>query len=456
MRRFIFALLFLSLTTIVSAAEPTWRAGFAAVAITPTEPMWMSGYAARTKPSEGKDTELWAKVMVLEDAKKHQAILVTLDLVGLNRDYAVKLREAIVARDKDRLTMQNVALSMSHTHSGPVVGTTLRSMYFIDAEQSKKVDDYSAKLPTLILHAVDQARKNLQSATVTWGVGSCGFAVNRRENKEPEVAKLRAEGKELKGPSDHDCPVLAVRNDQGKLLGVVFGYACHATTLDYYKWSGDYPGYAMLALEKSNPGAVAMFSAGCGADQNPIPRRSVELAKDYGQQLATSVNAVLAKPMKSLAPKFGGLSGELAIPLESIPTRDALVQESTSTNKYIAARAKHLLKKLETEGELRINVPYPIQTWQLGELSWVFLGGEVVVDYALRLKKELGPNLWVTAYANDVMAYIPSVRVLKEGGYEGGGAMVYYGIPSAWSPKVEEMIIEEVSRKVKVTRRDAK
>ena len=456
MLRFIFAVLLLSFANVLSAAEPTWKAGFAAVAITPTEPMWMSGYAARTKPSEGKDTELWAKVMVLEDAKKHQAILVTLDLVGLNRDFAVKLREAIVARDKDRLTMQNVALSMSHTHSGPVVGTTLRSMYFIDAEQSKKVDDYSAKLPSLILQAVDTARANLQPATVTWGVGSCGFAVNRRENKEPEVAKLRAEGKELKGPVDHDAPVLAVRNEQGKLLGVVFGYACHATTLDYYKWSGDYPGYAMLELEKSNPGAVAMFYAGCGADQNPIPRRSVELAKDYGQQLASSVNAVLAKPMKPLAPTFGGLFSELAIPLESIPTRDALVQESTSANKYVAARAKHLLKKLEAEGELRITVPYPVQTWQLGELSWVFLGGEVVVDYALRLKKELGPNLWVTAYANDVMAYIPSVRVLKEGGYEGGGAMVYYGIPSAWSPKVEAMIVTEVHRQVTATRRDVK
>ena len=160
--------------------------------------------------------------------------------------------------------------------------------------------------------------------------------------------------------------------------------------------------------------------------------------------------------MKPLASTFGGLSSELAIPLESIPTRDALVQESMNPNKYIAARAKHLLKQLEAEGELRTTVPYPVQTWQLGELSWVFLGGEVVVDYALRLKKELGPNLWVTGYANDVMAYIPSVRVLKEGGYEGGGAMVYYGIPSAWSPKVEEMILDEVHRKVKVTRRDVK
>lgn len=456
MCRFVCSLTLILLASVAQAADPMWKAGFATADITPTENIWMSGYAARTKPAEGKETELWAKVMVLEDAQKHLAVLVTLDLVGLNRDYTLKLRDAIIATNKDRLTLQNVALSMSHTHCGPVVGNTLRTMYFLDAEQSKKVDAYSAKLPGLIVEAVKKAQANLKPANLTWGVGTCGFAVNRRENKEPEVPKLRAAGTPLKGPSDHDATVLAARDASGKLLGVVFGYACHATTLDFFKWSGDYPGYAMIELEKTNPGAVAMFSAGCGADQNPIPRRSLELAKEYGHQLASSVNAVLAKPMKPLAPAFGGLYAELAIPLQSIPTRDALVQESTNTNKYIASRAKFLLKKLETEGEIRNTLQYPVQTWQLGSLSWVFLGGEVVVDYATRLKKELGPNLWVTGYANDVMAYIPSVRVLKEGGYEGGGAMVYYGVPSSWSPKVEEMIVDESHRQVKNTRQTVK
>jgi hypothetical protein len=83
--------------------------------------------------------------------------------------------------------------------------------------------------------------------------------------------------------------------------------------------------------------------------------------------------------------------------------------------------------------------------WRLGEVRWVFLGGEVVVDYAIRLKKNLGSaNTWVTAYANDVMAYIPSLRVLKEGGYEGRDAMVYYGQPGAWSEKVEDQVIEGI------------
>ena len=78
----------------------------------------------------------------------------------------------------------------------------------------------------------------------------------------------------------------------------------------------------------------------------------------------------------------------------------------------------------------------------------MFLGGEVVVDYALRLKAEHGP-IWIAGYTNDVMAYIPSRRVLLEGGYEGVGAMVYYGLPTAWAPVVEERIAEEVTRQLR-------
>ena len=72
----------------------------------------------------------------------------------------------------------------------------------------------------------------------------------------------------------------------------------------------------------------------------------------------------------------------------------------------------------------------------------------MVVDYALRLKRELGPRTWAMGYANDVMAYIPSKRVLLEGGYEGGGAMVYYGLPTVWSAEVEEKIMAGLLRQV--------
>jgi len=455
MKLFLLALLSASVMAawpnLVAAQESHWKAGAAKVVITPEKHLWMSGYGGRTKPAEEKETELWAKALVLEDAKGKKAALVTLDLVGIDRELSQEVCRRI--EKKYGLPREAIILACSHTHCGPVVGDNLRAMYFLDAAQEQLVGEYTAQLKDKIAHVVGLALQKLAPASLSRGIGNAGFAVNRRNNKEKDVPQLIETGA-LKGPVDHDVPVLAVRDAAGKLIAVTFGYACHATVMDYYKWSGDYPGFAQLELENTHPGVIALFWAGCGADQNPLPRRKVELAKDYGKQLADGVERVLKTEMKSIAPAWTGVYSEIALPFHEIPDREKLVKDSMSANKFEASRAKLLLKQLESKGSLRGDYPYPIQVWRLGDdLTWVTLGGEVVVDYALRLKKELSPgNTWVMGYANDVMAYIPSLRVLKEGGYEGGGAMVYYGLPSIWGTHVEELIVENVHELAKAVR----
>lgn len=438
------ALMALALTSAAPAQE--WKAGAAKVAITPTQPMWMSGYSSRTKPAEGKETELWAKALVLEDASGARSILVTLDLVGIGRDVSQDIVAAV--RAKHPVARERLALSVSHTHCGPVVGHNLNSMYFLDAEHAALVKAYAAALPKRVAEAVDAAVAKLAPAKVSWATGACDFAVNRRENKEAEIDAIRAAGK-LKGPVDHDVPVLAVRDANGKLTAVAFGYACHATVLSYQKWCGDYPGFAMLALEERHAGAVALFWAGCGADQNPLPRRTVALAQSYGTRLADAVDQVLAKPGSVVKAASHAIYEEIPLALGELPNREKLVEESTSTNKYLAARAKANLVALEKSGTLPKTYPYPVQTWRLGDdLVWTMLGGEVVVEYSLRLKREAGSR-WVMGYANDVMAYIPSVKVLKEGGYEGASSMIYYGLPTVWSPRVEDSIVAAVFRQTR-------
>lgn len=434
-----------ALAAPLSAQEASWKAGFAAEKITPPEPMWMSGYASRTAPADGTETDLWAKAAVLTAPDGTRFCLVTLDLVGVGRDTSLAVVKAI--SDKHKLPRASIALAVSHTHCGPVVGKNLRSMYFLDDAQARLVDAYTDALPAKVLKAVDAAVARAEPVSLSAAVGTAGFAVNRRENKEPDVPAIRARG-ELKGPTDHAVPVLAARDAKGTLKGVVFGYACHATVLSFQKWCGDYPGFAQIELEKAHPGAVALFWAGCGADQNPLPRRTVELARGYGKQLADAVDAVLAQPMPPVGAAASATYREIALPLHEIPSREALLKTAESQNKYEAARAKHLLKQLEAPGGIPADYPYPVQTWKLGGVTWVLLGGEVVVDYALRLKREHGAGLWVAGYANDVMAYIPSARVLREGGYEGATSMIYYGLPSVWGPDVEERIVAEVRRQV--------
>lgn len=423
----------------------SWQAGVAKVAITPREPTWMAGYGARNHPSEGAIHDLWAKALFLQDTGGRKALLVTLDLCGIGPDVSNAVRDA--ARARFGLERDRIVLACSHTHSGPVVGGNLRPMVaMLDEAQRRRVDEYTKALVASLNNVIGEAFTDMIPAVLFWGTGRADFAVNRRENKEKDIPALRA-ALALKGPVDHDVPVLRVMNDEGKDLAIVFGYACHCTVLDGYQFSGDYAGFAQLALEKAHPGTQAMFVAGCGADQNPLPRRSVELAEKYGGEMAVAVDEVIATPMHVVEGSLGSAYEEVGLKFAALPTAVELEATAKSKDPIVARRAELLLATLKAKGSLDPSYPYPVQAWRLGDLTWVLLGGEVVVDYSLRLKRNLGSSkTWVSGYCNDVMAYIPSQRVLKEGGYEGGGAMLYYGLPSPWADSVEEDIVGAVAK----------
>ncbi len=426
------------------AQAADWQAGAAKVKITPQQSMWMAGYGSRTQPATGFLNDLWAKAVVLEDAAGTRVAIIGLDLVGISPDVADPVREQLAA--KFNLPPTNVAFCCSHTHSGPAVGHNLRSLHYdlVDDQQKKLIDEYAVRLQQDIVDVVGQAVTALAPANLSYGSGTASFAANRRNNPEADVPRLRSEGK-LVGPFDHEVPVLKITDAEGRLKSVLFGYACHATVLSDYDWSSDYPGFAQSGLEAKHPGCTAVFFAGCGADQNPLPRRQVELAKEYGAQLAAAVDKALAEPLSPIEGNLATGATFVELALQHVPSREEVERDAQSSDKYVSARAKWYLSLLDDGKPVPGTYRYPVQVWRLGDtLTLVTLGGEVVVDYALRLKHELGPATWVAGYTNDVMAYIPSRRVLNEGGYEGGGAMVYYSLPSPWAPSVEEDIVRAV------------
>lgn len=431
---------------------PTWRAGVAREAITPDRPTWMAGYASRTEPSQGARHELWAKAVALEAPGGGRAVLVALDLCGISREEALPLREGLA--ESLGIPLPAVVLACSHTHSGPVVGSNLITMYRIDEKQREAVLDYMNVLRGKIRRAAEAAVADLRPAALDFADGTCDVAVNRRENAEARVPELRAAG-ELKGPVDHHVPVLRIAEPgpEGRTRALVFGYACHCTVLSDNLMSGDYAGYAQIALERESPGTTALFVAGCGGDQNPLPRRTEALAVEYGERLARSVLAAVGPEGRTRAipaePATRLVARGVEIPLRfaEIPPREEWERRAASDNFFEAARARKILDAWDRDGGIPQTYPYPIVAWSVGGTPWLFLGGEVVVDYALRLKRETRrDNLWIAAYANDVMAYIPSLRVLREGGYEGGGSMLYYGRPAHWAESVEEDIVAAAKR----------
>jgi hypothetical protein len=441
----VLTLLYLLGGTLQSRAEG-WRAGVGKVAITPKQSTWMAGYGARTRPSEGAVHDLWAKALVLEDPPGHKAAIVTLDLCGIDRALSVRIREEI--KREHSLPLDRIVIACSHTHCGPVVGENLITMYPLDESQRRVIADYTAALERDVKQAVANAAGKLEPVFVSWGTGKADFAVNRRNNKEPDVPALRAKNA-LEGPVDHDVPVFRINAQSGDnpVRAIVFGYACHCTVLSFYQFCGDYAGFAQIALENRYSGAQAMFVAGCGADQNPLPRRTLELAERYGDSLASSVQRVVDSTMQPVVGRLDAAYTEIPLRFGPLPERAQIESDAESKALPVANRARKLLRTLDTDGKLAPDYPYPVQVWRLGELTWVLLGGEVVVDYSLRLKRNMGSShTWVSSYCGDVMAYIPSLRVLKEGGYEGATAMIYYGLPTSWSDQVETQIVEAVTR----------
>ncbi|MEO8763874.1 MAG: neutral/alkaline non-lysosomal ceramidase N-terminal domain-containing protein [Ginsengibacter sp.] len=415
-----------------------WKAGVARVIITPDHPLWMAGYASRDHPAEGTLNDLWAKALALEDATGNRAVLVTMDLVGIPKGFSDRLRARLKTRF--HLSAAQVILNSSHTHSGPVLEDALVDIYPLDSLEIIKIKKYTGQLEDKITRLVGEALHSLKPAQLYSKNGIARFQVNRRNNIE---AILNSQT-QLNGPNDYAVPIIKVTGKSGNIIAIAFGYACHNTVLNGYKWSGDYAGFAQLELEKKYPAAIALFFQCCGADQNPLPRRTVPLAQQYGQTLAAAVERVLNENMEELTPHLITSYKEIDLSLTAPPTKDKLLKTARDSTGYQKRWAARLLKQLDQGDSFRTSYPYPLQVWRLGNQTMMILGGEVVIEYAVQLKRIFGEDIFVLGYSNDVMAYIPSATILGEGGYEGATSQMVYGLPATWALNIETLIISQM------------
>ncbi|MBE9461504.1 neutral/alkaline non-lysosomal ceramidase N-terminal domain-containing protein [Dyadobacter subterraneus] len=412
-----------------------WKAGVAKVVITPAQSMWMAGFASRTGPSEGKLHDLWAKALALEDADGQRSVLVTMDLLGLPKMISDTIRKAI--ENHYHLSKAQIILNASHTHSGPVLSTALSDIYPTNQDDEKKIQSNSIHLTEQIINLVGSAIKNLAPASLFAQNGVARFQVNRRNNDAAKLETLTA----LVGPSDPAVPVIKVTDTKGNIIAIAFGYACHPTVLNENQWSGDYPGYAQIELEKLYPKATALFFQGAGADQNPLPRNTVPLAVQYGKTLAAAVERVLSEDMKSLEAKLTTAYNEIDLSLTTAPSEEKLTKMAEKETGFQQRWAKRMLEKIKNGQPFQTTYPYPVQIWKLGEQPIMTLGGELVSEYAINLKRIFGQSTFVMGYCNDVVSYIPTSTILREGGYEGDLAQIVYGLPATWASDTETKIM---------------
>ena len=432
-------------------SQPAWKAGVAKAVITPEKSVWLAGYGSKRAP-DGKLHDLWMKALSLEDDKGQRVVLITSDFQGVPKIMSDRVFEQLQKQFK--LERTQVMFTFSHNHCGPRLGDDLIDYYPVEAEQEALVEEYTTQMVTKTVAMVGESLSKLAPASLAIGEGKATFGVNRRNNREADVADLIAKGTPLIGPVDHAVPVMTVTRPDGKLEAVLFGYACHPTTMSFLTWCGDYPGFAQLEIEKAHPGTTAMFVNTCGGDQNPLPRRKIELCEKYGHMLAVGVEEALKPPLKPVSAGLRTAFEIIDLPYLSNVTREELTELSKDLTGIKGRWSRRLLKKLDAGEKFESAYPYPIHAWRLGnEMLVVGMGAETVVDYALRFKREFGEGTWVMGYADDMISYIPSRRVWEEGGYEGGSNLFEYGRPAyRWEGGIEDRISASVHKLVKQVR----
>ena len=416
-----------------------WKAGVASTAITPAEPMWLAGWAARREPATGKSTELFTKALALQDAEGSSVLIITADLIAIPREVGQQVSAQLQARwgiPRDR-----ILFSASHTHTGPEVRPDKVPFFEIPAEYAAKIGPYVSGLVDKMVSVSTAALESLQPVALTIRGAKADFARNRRR---------------IEDPRDPDVPVLEVTRSDQKPLALVFGYACHNLTLppSFCQYHGDYAGVAQRYLGEAFPGATALFLAGAGADQDPFPRGASEWAEQHGRTLGVTVQRSFQNPGRAVSGPLGVGFREVLLDFAPVPAVETLAVDLQSDDPPRRRKAEFLISAMKEKRPLPVSYPCPVQVLHFGEeLLLIGLGGEPTVEYALQFKaKFAGPLVWVAGYCNDMFGYVPTRRIQREGGYEGGRAMLWSALPGPFTETVEERVMEAVRRLVGETK----
>lgn len=428
----------------------TMEVGVASVDITPKFPIRMSGYAARVRAEADSVLQpLSAKALVFGSDNQQPTVLITVDLVGIT--WPITNSVASFLFKEKGINPAQIAICASHTHGGPEIGNLINILQYrperftdslLSLEQLNHIVAYTQWLTQKLQEVAMAALNNRKPAYVSWGQGQALFAANRRTKG---------------GPVDVALPVLKISDPDGTLRAVFVNYACHGTTLggDMHKIHGDWIAEAHRVIEERHPGATALIALGTAGDANPAPRGTIADVQQHGKEIADNVDKLLTAQLQPLnAPPVGRMEW-IKLPLQKLSPVPELIRLSKE-NTVQGYEARLTLERLMRSETIPSVLDYPIQIWNFdNKMAMVNMAGEVVVDYSFLIKEKYGAErLWTNAYANDVPCYIPSKRILKEGGYEAETNMYWYDKPMPFAPEVEDEIMTAVDALLPVSFKD--
>lgn len=431
----------------------TYSVGIATGDITPETGATMSGFAGRGRhTSTGVYHPLRTVVTVIHDGKT-PLIILSAEIVFFE-DIADRVRHAI--RQETGVPHANIILCGTHTHCGP----SIRSE---DIERHGWIDhDYVHRAISIMVKAATTAWKNRFDARLKFGVGHCDFAVSRRK-PDPTNPENVLWAPYPQGPHDHEVSVLSIESLDGAQRGILFSYACHPTSRGGLLIGGDYPGFAYDRIQEAFAVAQPAFLQGCGADQKPMPadpksegfpQRTIKEVQDIGNQLGDAVIDTIKKgDMQPISGRIGLRQSMIDLFTEPLD-KDKVNTELKSEADFKKRWAQYHQARLDAGLPEERAVPFEIQTLCFGDsLVIVALAAEMVVEHALRLKRELQPyfaHVLPLAYSNDVIGYIPVERQFNEWGYEVIVGNQYRRRTGRFVAETEKQIHDQIKRMLKV------
>lgn len=440
---------------------PVVQAGLAKIDVTPTGPIQLINVKEPVE-STSISERLFARALTLGDGTR-SVILISFDGIGVPASLADRLKRRLSA--VRGIPPENVALCATHTHWAPHLTELLPNIYGgpLPAGPQQRIDDYTERLAERLERVALEALDASRPSRVSWACGRVTFATNRR--LEPGGQLLRDENARLmvtwnpQGPVDHSLPVLVVHDAQtDALTGIHFTYACHNVALASSPISGfvnsvhgDWAGLAQNEIERRHPGSIAICSISCGGDQRPNFCGGIDVAAAHAREISQEIDRLLdAEDWRPVSGPIAARVVNTELPLEPMPSSSEL--ESMAQHSQLSAsgtaRAVVALQRLRQREEgvaVPKGVPFLVQSWKFHDgPTFLFLSGEVCIDYQIRIKREYGELIWPIAYANATPCYIVSRRMLQQGGYEAGNSMFYYGWLRPLQPTAEEVVMDAV------------
>ena len=402
------------------------RAGVATVDITPPAGLPLSGFAARTLPATGTHDPLTVRALAINDTA-----MVVADVIGLHGAMSARIRRRCTLPDT------NVIISALHNHGGPV---SMAGRLTIETDEA-----YLQRLEDACVEAIDQAVAAQRPATLSVGLGS-----------DPDIARNR---RHPDGPVDRALPLLRVRGENGDMIALMTGYACHPVVLgaDNRLWTADYPHFVRRALETAYPGATALFVTGCVGDANTghSAHASISLAANPDRSFAAAerIGAAIAKaaleaPEQPLDREVTALETQVSLPFKRRETETPAELATRWRAERAGAEPAQvaLLDAWIHWAETIALVPADALSGRVSLLDWgglpvIGLPGEIFAATALSLRAACGERpAFIAGFAEDNPGYIPPGEEFASGGYEVDEAHRYYGQPASLAPGCAEAL----------------